>query len=697
MPYGMIVNGTLTELRDDVQYLLSPQDLMAVDYVPELIKAGVQSFKIEGRLKGPEYVAITTKTYRQAVDEAWTLLQSNQEDLFKGPSEEMRQDLKQTFARGQDGLYDGLSEGFLMGSKHQSLVRGRSPRNRGLYIGKVLSVTSKGLQSIVVDLEGPIKRGDGVVFDRNQPENEEEGGSVYDIFDVVTGKKIEKAEEIRIGKVQLTFGKNSIDYSRIKKGDLVWRNKDALLEKKLKSESFKPVLPKIPVAVTVSGSKGTALQISITSQGDEGKAETSTVLQEASKRPISLEDLNSAIGTLGDTPFVNTNIDISSLEEGLFIPVAQIKEARRLAVEKLIEARRKHGKDVGVVEESLIATMRQQAAQTASNNHQNKNENSMKPSLSVLCRTPAQVRAACSIEWLDEIIVDFLEIQGLRECVEEVKKAGKIVVVATPRIIKPDEYKLFSFYVRLRPDALLVRSAGFLQQLLELGGPGASYDNSCIIPKLYGDSFLNTANAFSAKLFLSVGLSRLAPSPDLNVNQICELAKILGSSDKEAAANIECVLHQHLPIFHTEHCVFARFLSSGDNHLNCGHPCERSHVSLRDMDGRDHLVIADQGCRNTVFNAKSQSGASYVNNLLEAGIRKYRIELVDEPAEYVYDILEKYRNILITPNNSEEISSLLEYLEVIPNKYGLSQGSGHGSLAPTVERERGSLKKTAYQ
>jgi collagenase-like PrtC family protease len=116
------------------------------------------------------------------------------------------------------------------------------------------------------------------------------------------------------------------------------------------------------------------------------------------------------------------------------------------------------------------------------------------------------------------------------------------------------------------------------------------------------------------------------------------------------------------------------------------------------MDGRDHLVIADQGCRNTVFNAKSQSGASYVNNLLEAGIRKYRIELVDEPAEYVYDILEKYRNILMSPNNnSEEISSLLEYLEVIPNKYGLSQGSGQGSLAPTVERERGSLKKTAYQ
>jgi hypothetical protein len=279
-------------------------------------------------------------------------------------------------------------------------------------------------------------------------------------------------------------------------------------------------VPKVPVDITISGTKGAPLTISIQSTNELGEvsigsAVTSSLLQEASKRPITLEDLNAAIGTLGDTPFFNKqNIDISSLDQGLFIPVAQIKDARRLAVDQLLEERRKHGKGVGVVEESLISSMRQQATLAASKNIQLQNLENTKPTLSVLCRTPAQVKAACSIEWLDEIIVDFLEIQGLRECVEEVKRAHKTVVVATPRIIKPDEYKLFSFYVRLRPDALLVRSAGFLQQLLELGGPGAPYDNTCIIPKLFGDSFLNTANAFSAKLFLSVGLRRLAPSPD---------------------------------------------------------------------------------------------------------------------------------------------------------------------------------------
>ncbi len=72
-------------------------------------------------------------------------------------------------------------------------------------------------------------------------------------------------------------------------------------------------------------------------------------------------------------------------------------------------------------------------------------------------------------------MLDFLEVHGLRESVAAVRKTGKKVVVATPRIIKPDEERLISFYLRLQPDVLLVRSAGFLQQLVEMGGPGALY------------------------------------------------------------------------------------------------------------------------------------------------------------------------------------------------------------------------------
>ena len=70
-------------------------------------------------------------------------------------------------------------------------------------------------------------------------------------------------------------------------------------------------------------------------------------------------------------------------------------------------------------------------------------------------------------------------------------------------------------------------------------------------------------------------------------------------------------MHHHLPIFHTEHCVFARFLSDGNDFRDCGRPCERHTLHLRDAASADHLVLADEGCRNTVFNAAAQSGAPH--------------------------------------------------------------------------------------
>jgi hypothetical protein len=85
------------------------------------------------------------------------------------------------------------------------------------------------------------------------------------------------------------------------------------------------------------------------------------------------------------------------------------------------------------------------------------------------------------------------------------------------------------------------------------------------------------------------------------------------------ASLLEVVAHQHLPVFHTEHCVYARFLSSGNSFLDCGHPCESSRVHLRDEKGADHLVLADMGCRNTVFGAQAQSALPYLPGLVAAG------------------------------------------------------------------------------
>lgn len=547
MPYGLVVNGTLQDLHD-VKYLLSPQDLMALDYVPDLIEAGVRSFKIEGRLKGPEYVAITTRAYREAVDEAWRVLHGNRSEVFHGPDEAMRRNLKQVFSRGQDEDFDGLSAGFLKGVQHQSLVRGRNPRHRGILVGRVRAVAPRG---VTVELCGPIKRGDGVVFDGGEPEEREQGGAVYEVCESGATKALPKGEERSQGTVRLSFGRGTVDPSRVKVGDLVWKNKDSELDLQLRKYLDQSTnLRKVgAVSVKLAGAVGRPLEMTLTCSLADGRtlratAATASSLSFARTRPLSEEDLLHAIGALGDTPFAMAQqaLDLQELplQQGIFVPLTELKAARRAAMHRLLQSLRVHGRAEGLPQHgrSVWPQLRHDAARSAAAEEVEDVEEATKsePLLSLLCRSPQQVAAACAVTWLDEVVLDFLEIHGLRESVEAVRRAGKTVIVATPRIIKPEEERLFTFYVRLRPDALLVRSAGFLQQLMDMGGPGALYNTRgpqsvdkepLRIPALHGDFSLNAANILSAGLLLQSGLTRLAPTHDLNAQQIASLATSL--------------------------------------------------------------------------------------------------------------------------------------------------------------------------
>ncbi|KAK3270223.1 hypothetical protein CYMTET_21370 [Cymbomonas tetramitiformis] len=211
------------------------------------------------------------------------------------------------------------------------------------------------------------------------------------------------------------------------------------------------------------------------------------------------------------------------------------------------------------------------------------------------------------------------------------------------------------------------------------------------MPLLRGDFSLNAANVIAAAEFLQQGLQRLAPTHDLNASQIQQLALGLGP---EQAGQLECVVHQHLPVFHTEHCVFCRFLSDGNSYQDCGHPCEENTVHLRDSNGADHLVLADMGCRNTVFNAKAQSGAHHIEELRQAGVRHFRIELVDEPASKVVPLLEGYAEVLA---GTKSVAELWGWMETLPDANGRMHGVTSGSLENRVERDRESFRKANAQ
>jgi putative protease len=725
LPYGLVDNGELKELGD-FSYILSPQDLCGIDQVPKLLEAHVGCLKIEGRLKDEGYVAATTRAYRNAVDAAWIdYCEKNDIDPKALPSgghrlralenfeEVTRTELAQVFSRGQDERHNGLSSGFFEGSRHQELVRGRSPRHRGVHVGRVEDGSSWKNGLIVRmdddDSVADLKLGDGIVIDRGRPQEEELGGAIFEVSKIkdrtVTVRLSRDAERMwkkYDDNARKGFGSGAI-LAPI--GAHVWKTNDAAVEKKMRRLSNAEP-PKAQVKVSISGSLGQPLLVRIDNgRGVIGGATTDGVLVAAENSGLSEEAVRKAIGTLGNTGWaLHGDIDTVDLDHGLWCPVSWIKEARRLAVQDL-EKRSTSGTilsddvDSGEVEKTLRYGVASALLSELKHHQQIETADGGIPStakLSVLARNFEQVDALCQMaeagEKVDEIIVDFLEVDGMREAVARIRRTGIRTVVASPRIIKPNESGIWRTLLRLEPDALLVRSAGLLRRMTKLGGAGAKVDLiggehevTVTIPDLIGDFSLNVANALTAWELLEYGCSRVTASYDLSANAVTEL---LGTLGPELSSQVEIVAHAHLPIFHTEHCVFARFLTNGNSYIDCGHACTRHNVHLRDQTGADNLVLADMGCRNTVFSAQAQSGAHSIREWARVGANHFRVELVDEPADDVQRITRGYMGIL---DGSTKPGELWDTLENVRDSNGRKAGVSHGSFRNGVERRAGEI------
>jgi putative protease len=249
------------------------------------------------------------------------------------------------------------------------------------------------------------------------------------------------------------------------------------------------------------------------------------------------------------------------------------------------------------------------------------------PGLRVLVRSIEQLSASIDAG-ARRLYADFADIRQYGEATAIAKDRGAALFLATPRIQKPAEMGVFQALARHEADGILVRNLGGLTFFHEQGA------------FTIADFSLNAANPLTVSELLSLGADEVTASYDLNREQLLELVAAA------PAAPLEIVVHQHMPMFHMEHCVFCSVLSPGTNSTNCGRPCDRHIVRLRDRIGYEHLLTADVGCRNTLFNATPQSAAEAVAELIAAGARAFRIELLDEPPDEIRAIVGLYSELL---------------------------------------------------
>lgn len=627
LPYDLICDGNDVDLGSQ-KYLLSPQDLAAYDLTPDLIAAGVCSFKIEGRLKTPEYVANITRHYRTAID---TAVRGEPVEFTRDEVREM----ELSFSRG-------FSPGWLKGDDHKMLVPGLSSAKRGVLLGEVTRVRGGRVE---VRLEGSVARGDGIVFDGDRAANAEQGGRVYGILQ--RGQSVESAPG---GLVELEFQRDGLDLNQISSGQKLWKTDDPQLTNRLRKTFTGPdPLRKRPISMQVKAVAGEPLEIVGNVSGQQAQVTSTEPLPVATRHPITEPFLREQLGRLGNTVYELQNLD-AQISGGPMVPLSILSKLRQELVVQLDRVTRtprvRSISDAPILTD-LRSSIRAGNVNTAS---------IAAPTLHVLCRTLDQLRAAVTSKALDDhslVYVDLQDIREYRDAVAIVHEAGKKVCLATPRIQKPDELGLFHAIGKHGADRILVRNLAGLRFYTQRGTP------------VTADYSLNVTNELTAGFLMQEGAGWLTASYDMNRDQLLDLVAHL------PPAWLEVVVHQHMPMFHMEHCVFCSVLSPGTNKTNCGRPCDTHLVELRDRVGSEHPLHADVGCRNTLFNAVPQSAAEAIPDLIERGVHNFRVEFLNEPVSDIPRTLSLYRDLLDDRVKADEVWRRLN----ASNRVGITRGT----------------------
>ena len=687
LPYRIFVDGK--EWKDPkARYLFSTRDLCALPKLEELREIGVESLKVEGRLKSPEYVAAVSHAYRKALKILSEKGYKENAECANGNAAELTaQDLEPLevlFSRG-------LNTGWLDGVNHQELVDGSFSNHHGEFIGTVVQVDRNG---VIVELDDKpvpctLLPGDGILFEeyRAEPEPRQTGSRLYkatfarnshserastqnsrhsaksEMFSHNSRYAGSARENARgnAGKsqVRLEFGRE-FNLRKVSYGMKAYRNDSPALEKELhKTFTDKSFAKHIPVCMTLGGKIGEPLKLTISETRTANETRAVTVegaILEASRNEVAPNTLQTIakkeLSALSATAYVLDKLEIK-LPPNAFLPSKVLRTLRQEAVQALDE-KRLQWKELAPSADNGRAFLHSVTSNTStvartpgSTTSTSKNRRT----ITVLVRRPEQIDALQGLD-IDKVVMDFDWGVKYDEPLERIHKLGFEAGIATLRIHKPSENHYIKQILTLMPEFALVRNLGSLALLKDSGIP------------MVGDYSLNATNSASYDWLLAQGLEKLHPSWDLNSTQLFDLLKNIDGS------KLELALHQYMPAFHSEYCAFAHALTTGRRFPECKKICTQHKVEILDHKGERHFLQSDAECRNTLFVGKPQSALKLLPRLITQNVNSYRLELLDEEPESVRRKIDIYTQAI---RGKLDIDTAISKAGV-EEKYGLSEG-----------------------
>jgi len=600
LPYKLLnVKGEdMLSGKNAGQYLLSPKDMNTLHILPQLIETGVVSYKIEGRMKRPEYVAVVIDAYRRAID---SYLAGN----YHVPEEDFA-NIEQIFNRD-------FTTAYMVNRPGKEMMSDRRPNNRGVLVGRVAKL-DKQRNKAVIKLEKELHLGDGLEFWVSV------GGRV--------GTTV--TEMLRNGAVVESAASGeqvTIDVPKgVRLNDRVFRTLDSRLMAYAGQFFGTDAKKRISVDVVVTAKLGQPMTVVMTDdEGNVGYGETDFIVEAARKRALDEAAVRKQMDRLGTTEYFLNSLKFIH-DENVMVPMSEMNEARRMACEALDAARLA----AFVPPRTLVHGYKEQLTPNAHRHRWSAGK------LTVHCDSVAKVNVALQagaerILFGGDCFNHQLPANSDYDRVTEMcRKAGREVAFATPRIIKEAQLtyfdKLFALWQELEPDLVYINNNGLwplTQKYPQL--------------KPVADMSLNIFNSQALQFWQENGAVSAVLSPELTMTQVEHLTSV-------STLPLECIIQGRLEMMVSEYCVGGSFL--GDLHKGeCRFNC-REQLFLGDRKEARFPIATDQFCHMHILNAHELSLVASVQHMAEMGVASLRIDGRNYEEAKLAELIELYRKVL---------------------------------------------------
>lgn len=623
------------------EHLLSPRDLNFVEELHELKRVGVYSLKVEGRMKRPEYVATVIRIYRNALNH---ILAEDRENLTSGVSEEEKTELLQIFNRD-------FSQAYFHGHPGAELMSYSRPNNRGIRLGRITQNNGKRME---IKLEAYLRPGDGIEVWTSRGR---EGITVGQVWKGKTEVTEGKPGEL----VQIEFA------GKGRPGDRVFKTYDELLMERAR-QSFQEGKEsrKRPLKMRLTGSIGEPMLLEAWDGEFYAKSHSTSPAQQAQKRPLTYDYAFQQLGRLGTTPFWLEALELET-DEGLMIPVSELNEMRRLAVEALLqEQTTRDFISPSVYHQRVrdwkkwLRVEREKAVETRTNRESRNRSVKAAERLTVAVSDLESVQAALKAgarriamggeRWRSRKGISPDEVQAAVKLCDQYGAQG---IWRLPRILNEEQSAWWVETLKkakhwdVRP-TIMISNLAELEILKDID-PSWPFET---------DFSLNIFNEAALAHFSGLGARVMTLSPELEHSQIEHLARW---------PNTELLAFGDLEMMVSEYCPVGATLG-GKKGKKCTVPCDKEPHYLRDRIKYDFPVETDFDCRMHLFNAKRLNLYKELGSIAKSGVHTIRLQLNRATPSQIRDtvrvFLEGWEHALqgekILEGQAEEVSAYLE-------------------------------------